>query len=138
MSDVGLVPVHVEDHKANYYLLPIGRDLVLEGVFYYDGSKNSSSPVLRGMELTPDEASYRFDCICASAITEIICARELPYVSESRNRAEENGTMFCRIRDPQANASAGLCNVGEGDFRFRIVSVDEYVKLIHSHMLPRK
>lgn len=136
MSDVGLVPMVLEDPKANHYLLPIGPNLLLEGIFFHDLSKNSSRPVVRGMDLTQDEAVYRFDCICASAITEVICARKLPNVSEARTRAKGDGTRFCKVPDPKRITSSGLADVGYGDFVFRIVSVEEYVKVVHSYMLP--
>lgn len=136
MSDVGLVPMVLEDHKANHCLLPISPHLLLEGVFFHDLSKNSSRPVVRGMNLTQDEAEYRFDCICASAITEVICARKLPNISEARSRAKANGTRFCKIPDPKRITSSGLADVGYGDFLFRIVSVEEYVKVVHSYILP--
>lgn len=136
MSDVGLVPMVLEDHKANHYLLPIGPNLLLEGIFFHDLSKNSSQPVVRGMDLTHDEAEYRFDCICASAITELICSRKLLGLSDARTRAKANGTRFCKIPDPKSIRTSGLADVGEGDFLFRIVSVEEYVKLVHSHMQP--
>lgn len=136
MSDVGLVPMFLEEHKANHYLLPIGPNLLLEGVYCYEMSKNSSRPVIRGMDLTHDEAEYRFDCICASAIREMICAQKLPNISEARKRAKMNGTKFCEIRDPKRITSCGLADIGDGDFRFGIVSVEEYIKVIHSHILP--
>ena len=136
MSDVGLVPMVLEDYKANHYLLPIGPNLLLEGVFFHDHGKNSSRPVVRGMDLTQDEAEYRFDCICRSAIREIICARKRAGISEARSRAKANGTRFCTIPDPKRITSCGLVDVGYGDFLFRIVSVEEYVKVVHSYILP--
>jgi len=136
MSDVGLVPMVLETPKANHYLLPISPNLLLEGIFFHDLSKNSSRAVVRGMDLTQDEAVYRFDCICASAITEVICARKLSNVSEARTRAKADGTRFCKIPDPKRITSSGLVDVGYGNFVFRIVSVEEYVKVVHSYMLP--
>ena len=136
MSDVGLVPMILDYHKANHYLLPIGPNLLLEGIFFHDVSKNFSRPVMRGMDLTKDEAEYSFDCICASAITELICATKLPEIAEARARAKTNGTRFCKIPNPERITTSGLADVGEGDFRFRIVSVEEYVKVTHSYILP--
>lgn len=136
MSDVGLVPMLLEDHKLNRYLLPIGPNLLLEGVFFHDLSKNSSQPVVRGIDLTEDEAQYRFDCICASAITEVICTRKLPNISHGRTRAKASGIRFYKIPNPKRITSSGLADVGLGDFIFRIVSVEEYVKLVHSYMSP--
>jgi hypothetical protein len=136
MSDVGLVPMVLQDHKANHYFLPISPNLLLEGIFFHDLTKNSSKPIARGMDLTQDEAGYRFDCICASAITEIICARKLPNICEARGRAKAHGIRFCKIPDPKRTSSSGLVDVGYGDFVFRIVSVEEYVNVVHSYMLP--
>lgn len=136
MSDVGLVPMVLQDYKANHYLLPISPNLLLEGVFFHDLSKNSSRPAVRGINLTHDEAEYRFDCICASAITEIICARKLSNILEARKRARANGTKFCKIPNPKDITSSGLADVGRDDFLFRIVSVEEYVKVVHALMLP--
>ena len=134
MSDVGLVPIHLTDHKANHYLLPIGPNLLLEGIFFFDLTKNSSQPFVRGPTLTQDEAEYRFDAICASAVAEIICSRRIPNISASINRAKSKGITFHKIVNPQAITSAGLTNAD--DLHFRIVPVDEYVKFVHSFMLP--
>ena len=136
ISDVGLVPMVLQDHKANHYLLPIGPNLLLEGIFFHDMTKNASQPVVRGMNLTCDEADNRFDSICASAITEIICGRKLPNIPEARRRASANGIRFCKIQNPRSISSSGLADVGNGDFLFRIVSADEYVKIVHSYILP--
>jgi hypothetical protein len=75
MSDVGLVPIHLTDEKANYYILPIAPKLALEGIFFFDLAKNAPRQPLRGLNLTQEEARYRFDGICASAVAEIICSR---------------------------------------------------------------
>ncbi len=40
-----------------------------------------------------------------------------------------------KIRDPKRITSSGFADVGYGDFVFR-VSVEEYVKVVHSSMLP--
>ena len=135
MSDVGLVPIHLTDHKANHYLLPIGPNLLLEGIFFFDLTKNSSQPFVRGLTLIQDEAEYRFDAICASAVAEIICSRRIPNISASINRAKSKGITFHKIVNPQAITSAGLTNADD-DLHFRIVPVDEYVKFVHSFMLP--
>jgi hypothetical protein len=135
MSDVGLVPIHLTDHKANHYLLPISPNLLLEGIFFFDLTKNSSEPFVRGLTLTRDQAEYRFDAICASAVAEIICSRRIPNISASISRAKSKGITFHKIVNPQAITSAGLTNADD-DLHFRIVPVDEYVKFVHSFMLP--
>jgi hypothetical protein len=136
MSDVGLVPMHLTDHKANYYILPIGPNLVLEGIFFFDLTKNSSQPVIKSLNLTPAEAEYRFDSICSSAIIEIICSRKILNIPESISRAKVSGIRFHKIVSPKTIASAGLTDVSAGDFRYRIVSVEEYIEFVHSYMLP--
>ena len=71
MSDIGLIEFGLQD--KNYYILPISPKLVLEGVFYYDQAKNSSEPVIEGHDFSLDEAEYRLDWICSSAVLEVIC-----------------------------------------------------------------
>lgn len=136
MSDVGLVPMLLDAPKANHYLLPLSPNLLLEGIYFHDISKNSADTVMRGMDLTSEEADYRFDCICASAITELICSKMLSGLSDARARANANGTRFCKIPDPEGIKASGLADVGEGDFLFRAVSVEEYVKFVHSYTQP--
>jgi hypothetical protein len=136
ISDVGLIPMHLTDLKANHYILPIAPNLVLEGIFYFDLSKNPGQAVVRGMTLTRHEAEYRFDCICASAIKEIVCAQQIAGIAMSRSRARANGMTFHRIVNPDAATSAGLKDAS-GDFRFRIVSGPDYVEFMHSHIQPR-
>jgi hypothetical protein len=135
MSDVGLVPIYLTEHKANHYLLPIGPNLLLEGIFFFDLTRNSSQPFVRGLTLSQDEAEYRFDAICASAVAEIICSRKIPNISASINRANAKGITFHKIVNPQAITSAGLTNADD-DLHFRIVPVDQYVRFVHSFMLP--
>ncbi len=136
MSDIGLVPMLLKSDAANHYLLPLGPNLLLQGVSFNDLRKNSSAPVVRGMNLTGDEAEYYFDCICASAISEIICAKKLMGLSAARVRAKARGIRFCKIIDPKTIKSSGLADVGQGDFRFRIVSAEEYKQVIHSYFRP--
>lgn len=138
MSDVGLVPMHLIDHKANHYMLPISPNLLLEGVFFHDGTKNSSKPIIRGLSYTQEEAEKTFDCICASAITEIICSRKIANIAGSISRAKASGVNFCKIVKPGTIAPAGLADVSIGDFRYRVVSGDEYVKFVHSFIRPQK
>jgi len=135
ISDVGIIPMHLHDIKAIHFILPVGPRLVLEGIFHFDLSKNSAQPVVRGVTLTQDEAEYRFDCICASAIKEVICSRQIPGIARSRARAKAKGITFHRIVNHEAATSAGLKDAC-GDFGFRIVSVPEYVQFVHSHVQP--
>jgi len=136
MSDIGLVPIYLENHAANHYILPLGPNLLLQGLSFHDLKKNSSAPVVRGMKFTRDEAEYHFDCICASAVSELICARKLTGLAAARVRAKASGTRFCKIMDPMHIRSSGLVDVGEGDFLFRIVSAEEYIRVVHSYFRP--
>jgi hypothetical protein len=135
ISDVGLVPILLPDQNAYHYLLPIGPRLLLEGVFFFDLTKNSPQPLLKGLTLTQDEAESCFDIICVSTVTEIICSRRIASIPASISRAKNRGVTFNKIVNPGAITSAGLTSV-ESDFGFRVVPVDEYVKFVHSFMLP--
>jgi hypothetical protein len=136
MSDVGIVPMLLENQKASHYLLPFGPHLLLEGMFHHDVSKNSSEPIVYGAELDHQQVQYRFDCICASAITELICRSKPKGIPEARARAKRDGTHFHKITDPKSIKVSGLADVGEGDLRFRMVSADEYRRVVHSYMQP--
>ena len=136
MSDVGLVPMYLIDEKANHYILPIEPRLVLECVFSLDPTKNSSQPVIRGHNLTAEQAEYRFDCICSSAINEIVCSQKLTGIPESLSRAKTKGIRFHKIMNPEAITSAGLTDIGNDSLTYRIVSAEEYKQFIHSYMQP--
>jgi hypothetical protein len=60
----------------------------------------------------------------------------VPKSVEAIARARERGVSFNRIIDPPRIASAGLKDVGNGELLYRVVSVDEYRRYIHSHVLP--
>ena len=84
VSDTGLVTLDVE-HKILWSILPIGPNLLLERVHYVDHKRNSSQPVVKSRNLTADEAEYRLDIICSSAVTEIICSHKNPNIPASIN-----------------------------------------------------
>lgn len=136
MSDVGIVPIYLSDQKASHYLLPISPHQVLEGIIFHDLAKNETLPPFRSLALTQEEAEYRLDCICASAITEIICSKKVPNIAESIARAKRKGVTFQKIIEPHRIASAGLTEVGAGGLTFRWVSTEEYVKFVHSYIQP--
>lgn len=136
ISDAGLVPMLIKAEAANHYLLPIRHDLILEGILFHDSSKNSSLPALKSVQLTEEEAFHRFDCICASAISELVCRQKILGIPEARTRANTNGTKFAKIVNPKNVVSSGLIEVGSGCARFRIVSTEDYVKAVHAHMKP--
>jgi Protein of unknown function (DUF4238) len=136
MSDVGLVPIVWQALRASHYLLPIGPNLFLDGMFEHDLTKNSQEPIVYGKELDQKQAQYRFDCICASAITELICRTKLRNIPQARSRAKEAGISFHKITDPRSIKVSGLADVGEGDLRFRIVSAEEYKQVVQSYMQP--
>lgn len=136
ISDVGLVPMLLKDQRATRYLLPFSPNLLLEGIFFHDLEKNSTQPAVEGIHLTETEAEYRFDCVCASAIEELICSRRIPGLAEARIRANANGTVFSKLPNPNALKTSGLIDIGEGEILFRAVSLEEYVALIHSYAQP--
>ena len=127
MSDIGLVTICVEN-KALWSILPIGPQLLLERVYYVDPKRNSSQPLIKSRNLTADQAEYRLDAICSSAVTEIICSRKDPNIPASINRAKKtNGITFLKIVNPKAITSAGLTNASN-ELSFRVVSEDDYKK----------
>jgi hypothetical protein len=136
VSDIGLVPMHLEDLKANHFILPIGPKLVLDGILYLDPAKNSAQPIVQGVTLNADQAEYRFDCICSSALTEIVCSRRTPDIAAALVRGKGKGINFHEILNPQAITSAGQTAVNS-EVRFRVVSTTEYVKFVHSFIKPR-
>lgn len=135
MSDIGLVPIHLEQLRANQFFLPIGPELLLEGLFYFDNAKNSLAPPIKGHVLIPEEAEYRLDTICGSAVSELICSRKIPDISVSRNRAKSMGVKFHQIVNPRLLDSAGLATCSS-QICLRVVSMPEYVKFVHSFILP--
>ena len=135
ISDIGLVPIGFPDLKLTVYLLPISPKLLLKGLLYFDLTKNSSQSIVKGLNLPADEAEYVFDCICSSAIVEIVCSRINPDVSTGISRAKTKGIRFHKVPNPENIMSAGLKNVSD-DFDFRVVSVEEYKTFVHSFMQP--
>jgi hypothetical protein len=136
MSDVGIVPMILSDQAATHYLIPISPHQLLEGIMFHDLAKNGTLPQFRSLTLTPEESEYRLDCICASAVTEIICSKRLTVIGDSIVRAKTKGITFQKIIEPHRIASAGLNEVSEGGLNFRWVSVQEFVNIIHSYIQP--
>jgi Protein of unknown function (DUF4238) len=135
MSDVGVVPIHLSDEKANHYILSIGPHTLLEGIFSFDLSKNVPRRPVRRLRLSAEQMEYPFDAICSSAVLEIVCSQKLAGIPESLVRAKRRGIQFHRIADAQAARSAGLKRSAE-EIRFRVVSREEYVRFMHSFIQP--
>jgi len=135
MSDIGLIKISLTDLKANHYILPIGPRLLLEGLFYYEGSKNSSRPVVQGHDLNPIEAEYRLDCICSSAVLEVICPHKNFDIAASRERASAKQIMFTKIVNPEQVLVSGLQKANPA-YCLQMVSEDDYVKFVHSFVRP--
>jgi hypothetical protein len=135
MSDVGIVQLHLENLKANHYLLPLGPRLLLEGIFYHDQQKNSVKTSIRGFQMTLEEAEYRADCLCFSSVREIIFSRRTSDVEARLERAAQAGLNFNRIAKLEQVLSAGT-KPASRFYTFKCVSVDEYVQFIHSFVLP--
>ena len=135
VSDVGLIPMHLSDEKANHYMLPIAPRLLLEGIFFFDLTKNAPQRPVKCLHLTDEQAEYAFDAICSSSVIEIVCSRKLPQIPESLLRAKKRGIRFHTIVDPKAIRSAGLKRAA-GELSFRVVPISEYVSFIHSFVKP--
>jgi hypothetical protein len=136
LSDVGLVPLFSEGIQAMHYLLPLGPNLLLQGVFFLDLTRNIEQPVIKCVDFNHDEEQECFDTICASAMEELICSQRIRGIPEAIARARERGVSFNRIVDPPSIASAGLNDVGNGELLYRVLPVDEYRRYIHAHVLP--
>jgi Protein of unknown function (DUF4238) len=133
ISDVGLVPLTCTGY--NHYFLPIGNDLLLQGILWHDVKKNVFRAPIKGLNLTHAEAEYSFDLICASAVNEIMCSHRIEGISDGIRRAKTKGIGFVKLMNLPEAASAGMRNVQEG-LRFRAVRSDEFVKFIHSFGRP--
>ena len=135
MSDIGLIQIQLEDLRANHYLLPLSPRLLLEGIFYHDLSKNSVRTAIKGLSMTLEEAEYRLDCICFSSIREIICSRENTDVVMSLAQAKTKGLRFNKIINPDLVTASGAKNASR-KYSLRAVSQEEYVRFIHSFVMP--
>jgi|ERR1043166_8204913 hypothetical protein len=136
LSDVGLVPLMLEDMRVNYYVLPLAPHLLLEGIFFFELRKNRRHRPVERRTLTEREAEYRLDIICASAVKEIICSRKIEGVAESIRRAHASGISFLKIMNFDDVADAGLANACQ-ELRFGVVPTDDFVKFVHSYVRPR-
>jgi hypothetical protein len=135
MSDIGLVPLHLEVNKANHYILPIAPRLVVQGIFFHDVTKNRPRQPLKALSLTQDEAEYCFDAICSSAVTEIVCSRKIPNIADSFARAKAKGIKFLQIVSPREVTAAGLRD-SPAEIHFRVVPTKAFVKFVHSFVKP--
>jgi hypothetical protein len=135
MSDIGLVPLLCAEDRLNRYILPIAPRLVLQGIFFHDVKKNAARQPLKGLSLTHNEAEYCFDVLCASAVNEIVCSRQMPNIAEGFDRAKAKGIRFLEIVNPGEVTSAGLRD-SPTEIHFRIVSMTEFVAFVHSFVKP--
>ena len=135
MSDIGLVQIQLIKLKANQYVLPISPRQVLDGIFYHDFTRNSTRPEISGHNLNSEEAEYRFDTICLSAVNEIIFSVRPSEILTSLNRAKTKGISFNKVVSPELAASAGT-KTSSPHYRLQMVSAEEYVKFMHSFIQP--
>jgi hypothetical protein len=135
MSDIGLIPIRLEDLKANHYLLPIGPRVLLEGVFYHELSKNQSKKTIKGITLDAAEAEYRLDCICLSSVREIISSERNVDIQTSLDRAKKRRLSFHRITDLDLITAAGT-KVASTSYSLKVVSLEEYRRFVHSFIMP--
>jgi len=134
MSDIGLVEMRLDDLKAKQYLLPISPKLILEAVFYFDLKKNSARPIA-GHTLTPEEADYRFDVICQSAVKEIIFSRRKTDIEQALQRAKTRGISFHKLTGHESTRWSGL-KTASTKYGLQMVASAEYVKFVHSFIQP--
>lgn len=134
ISDVALteIPVH---KKAMFYGLPIGPRLLLKGQIDIGGQKSSTQTNVNGATLSSEEAELWFEAICLSAVNELVSKDKIPDVLAARSRAKAKGIAFTKITDPDAIISAGQKNF-TAQFGLVVVSLEEYVKFIHSFIQP--
>jgi len=89
--------------------------------------------------LTPDslgvEAELWFEAICLSAVNELVSKDKIPDVLAARSRAKAKGIAFTKITDPDAIISAGQKKF-TAQFGLVVVSLEEYVKFVHSFIQP--
>jgi hypothetical protein len=135
MSDIGLVQIQLIGHQAIQYLLPISPNLVLDGIFYHDLGKNSPQPNIAGHRLNKAEAEYRFSALCLSAVNEIIFSTRCSDIQVRLEHAGTMGVSFNKIVNPQVGLSAGLKNC-DLKYRLQMVSMEEYVRFVHSFVQP--
>lgn len=135
LSDVGLVPLTLTELRASHYLLPIGPHLLLEGLLWHDVKKNVTRAPIKALTLTDEEAEYRFDIICSSAVKEVICSRRIDGIAESIRRAKARGITFLELRNLPDVASTGQ-NQACDELRFRAISSDEFTTFIHAFARP--
>jgi len=135
LSDVALVPLSIKAHKAVFYLLPIGPRLLLKGQINWGNQKSSTQTLVGGGNLSAEEAEYWFDAVCLSAITELVSSRRIPDMLAVRARAKAKEFTFQKTINPETAISAGVENFN-ANFGLRFVSVEEYVKFVHSFIQP--
>jgi hypothetical protein len=134
MSDIGLIEMRLDHLQAKHYLLPIGPKLLLEAIFYFDLKKNSTRPI-SGHTLTPEEAEYRFDVICGSAVKEIIFSRSEPDIEHALKRASTKGICFHKLPNHEVALTSGL-KTSSTKYGLQMVTVEEYVKFVQSFVQP--
>lgn len=135
ISDVGLVPIGLADLRVNVYLLPISPKLLLRGLFYFDKEKRSTTRNIKSSLLANEEAQQFYDCICSSAITEVVCSHKNEDVPKAIQRAKSNGIKFHKISNPRNVLTAGLKSTSV-ECLFKIVPADEYKRIVYSFMQP--
>lgn len=135
VSDIGIVPISLQDAKAQIYILPIGPRLLLIGRLFHDVARNTAHLPLERIRLDDNENEYFFDAICASAVIEVVCSAYSPDVAAGRSRAYSKGLRFLSVPEPERLRTSGL---GEPSPRlcFRSVSPSEFVRYVHSFAKP--
>ncbi|HEX3890765.1 MAG TPA: DUF4238 domain-containing protein [Verrucomicrobiae bacterium] len=135
VADVAMTEIPVKVHNSIFYGLPIGRNLLLKGQIKWGEQAGSTQTIVKGYNLTLEEAELWFEAICLSAVTELVSAQKIPDILDARSRAKAKGIAFTKIVNPDMVISAGLKNF-TSDFGLVVVPSEEYVKFIHSFVQP--
>jgi hypothetical protein len=75
VSDIALVQMPVDVHKSMFYVLPLGPTLLLKGQIKFGNQIPSSQTVVKGANLTSDEADLWLQIICLAAVNELVASR---------------------------------------------------------------
>jgi hypothetical protein len=135
MSDMGIIQIQLTGHDAIQYLLPISPTMILDGIFYHDLSKNSTKAMVGGHHLSKKEAEYRYAALCLSAVREIVFSRRPKDIDNCLESARTMGVTFAGIANLEMALSAGLRNCSS-QYRLQMVSIADYVRFVHSFVLP--
>jgi hypothetical protein len=135
VSDMALVEHPSNVHKAIFYVLPVGPRLLLKGQINCGSQTPSSQTIVKGANLSAEEAEYWFDAICLSAVTELVCSHVIANITAVRARAKAKGIAFHKIVSPELVIVAGRKDF-TAQFGLKVVSSEEYNRFKLSFIQP--